>query len=81
MLLGNYFKNINKNFKNLFFSGISFDTRKIKKNYIFFAIKGSRFDGNDYILDASRGGIVHALDSHKLDEYVLEELRKDAPSE
>ena len=32
--------------------------------------------GYDYILDASRGGIVHALDSHKLDEYVLEELRK-----
>ena len=37
--------------------------------------------GYDYILDASRGGIVHALDSHKLDEYVLEELRKDTPSE
>ncbi len=32
--------------------------------------------GYDYILDSSRGGIVHALDSHKLDDYVLEELRK-----
>ena len=32
--------------------------------------------GYDYILDASRGGIVHALDSHKLDEFVLDELRK-----
>lgn len=32
--------------------------------------------GYDYILDSSRGGIVHALDSHKLDEFVLEELRK-----
>ena len=37
--------------------------------------------GYDYILDSSRGGIVHALDSHKLDEYVLEELRKGSPSE
>ena len=37
--------------------------------------------GYDYILDSSRGGIVHALDSHKLDEYVLEELRKGRPSE
>ena len=37
--------------------------------------------GYDYILDASRGGIVHALDSHKLDEYVLEELRKGSISE
>ena len=37
--------------------------------------------GYDYILDASRGGIVHALDSHKLDEDVLEELRKGVTSE
>ena len=37
--------------------------------------------GYDYILDSSRGGIVHALDSHKLDEYVLEELRKGSSSE
>ena len=37
--------------------------------------------GYDYILDSSRGGIVHALDSHKLDEYVLEELRKGSTTE
>ena len=37
--------------------------------------------GYDYILDSSRGGIVHALDSHKLDEDVLEELRKGSTSE
>ncbi len=37
--------------------------------------------GYDYILDSSRGGIVHALDSHKLDDYVLEELKKGSSSE
>ena len=37
--------------------------------------------GYDYILDSSRGGIVHALDSHKLDEFVLENLRKGTISE
>ena len=37
--------------------------------------------GYDYILDSSRGGIVHALDSHKLDEDVLEELRKGSTSD
>ena len=37
--------------------------------------------GYDYILDSSRGGIVHALDSHKLDDYVLEELRKGSSTE
>jgi len=38
MLLGNYFHKINKNYKNFSFSGISFNTKSIKKNNIFFAI-------------------------------------------
>ena len=46
MLLGNYFHNINKNYRNFSFSGISFDTKSIKKNNIFFAIKGNTIDGN-----------------------------------
>ena len=56
MLLGNYFHNINKKHKKLFFSGISFDTKKIKKNYIFFAIKGNNFDGNKFIHIAIKKG-------------------------
>jgi murE/murF fusion protein len=47
MLLGNYFHNINKDYKNFSFSGISFDTKNIKKNHIFFAIKGNNIDGNN----------------------------------
>ena len=39
MLLGNYFHNINKNYKNFSFSGISFDTKGIKKNNIFLQSK------------------------------------------
>jgi len=56
MLLGNYFHNINKNYKNFYFSGISFDTKSIKKNNIFFAIKGNSFDGNKFILEAVKKG-------------------------
>ena len=52
MLLGDYFQNIKKNYKNFFFSGISFDSNQIKKNYIFFAIKGNRTDGNNFISSA-----------------------------
>ncbi len=37
--------------------------------------------GYDYILDSNSAGILYALDSHKLDEYVLEELRKGNLSE
>ena len=46
MLLGNYFHNINKNYKNFYFSGISFDTNSIKKNNVFFAIKGNNFQSS-----------------------------------
>ncbi len=56
MLLGNYFQNINKNYKNFSFSGISFDTKSIKKNNIFFAIKGNSFDGNKFIPEAIKKG-------------------------
>ncbi len=56
MLLGNYFHNINKNYKNFSFSGISFDTKSIKKNNIFFAIKGNTIDGNKFIPKAIKKG-------------------------
>ncbi|EDZ60439.1 UDP-N-acetylmuramoylalanyl-D-glutamate [Candidatus Pelagibacter sp. HTCC7211] len=56
MLLGKYFHNINKDYKNFYFSGISFDTKNIKKNNIFFAIKGNKFDGNNFIPDAINKG-------------------------
>ena len=56
MLLGNYFHEINKNYKNIFFSGISFDTKNIKKDNIFFAIEGNYKDGNKFIPDAIQKG-------------------------
>ena len=40
----------------VFFSGISFNSSEVKKNNIFFAIKGNKFDGNDYIDLAIRNG-------------------------
>ena len=49
MLLKDYIPNINKKHGNLSFSGISFDSSKTKKDDIFFAIKGSKIDGNNFI--------------------------------
>ena len=49
MLLGNYFTNIDNSKKKIFFSGISFNSKDIKKDNIFFAIKGNNFDGNKFI--------------------------------
>ena len=48
MLLGDYFNNIDKKYKKIFFSGISFNSNKIKKNDIFFAIKGNNIEGNKF---------------------------------
>lgn len=38
------------------FKGISTDSRSIKAGDVFLALKGERFDGHDYILDAFRKG-------------------------
>ncbi len=56
MLLGNYFSNIDISKKKTFFSGISFNTKNIKKDNIFFAIKGNHFDGNKFISTAIKKG-------------------------
>ena len=56
MILGDYFINIKKNYKKIFFSGISFNSNQVKKNYIFFAIKGSKIDGNNFVSLAIKNG-------------------------
>ena len=56
MLLKDYIPNLNEKLKNIFFSGISFDSTKIKKNNIFFAIKGNTNDGNNFIPKAIKKG-------------------------
>ena len=45
MLLKNLIRYISKDKKKIIISGISTNSKKIKKNYIFFAIKGKKFNG------------------------------------
>ena len=45
--------------------GISIDSRNIKKNDLFIAIKGENFDGNDFIDQALRNGASYTLSSNK----------------
>ena len=56
MYLGNFIENLEKKYSKLSFSGLAFNSREVKKNYIFFAIKGNKFDGNNYINDAINRG-------------------------
>ncbi len=69
MLLGNYFHNINTNYKNFSFSGISFDTKNIKKNNIFFAIKGNSIDGNKFIPKAIKKGSKIIVTERKTNQF------------
>ena len=66
MLLKDYIPNVDKKFRDISFSGISFDSFQVKKNDIFFAIKGNNLDGNDYIEDAIKKGAKIVISEKKL---------------
>ncbi len=62
MYLKDYFPKLKKEYQNYVFSNITFDSSKIKKNFIFFAIKGNKYDGHKFINDAIEKGakiIIH----------------------
>ena len=67
MLLGDYFHNIKNNYKKFFFSGISFNSNQIKKDNIFFAIKGNKVDGNNFISLAIKKGAKIVVTEKKKD--------------
>jgi len=56
-------ENIYKKF--LEFPSISTDSRIIKKNDIFWALKGENFDGNEYIDEALRSSASYAISDNK----------------
>ena len=66
MQLKDYFKNVNKKYRKIFFSGIAFDSSKVKKNNIFFAIKGTKFDGHNYIDRAIKKGAKVIVSEKKI---------------
>ena len=45
MLLKKIIKNLPIGIQNIDIEGLSQDSRQIKKNYLFFATKGSKFNG------------------------------------
>ena len=50
------FKDIPDKLLNHNVNGISGNSKKVKEDYIFVAIKGEKFDGSDYILEAKKNG-------------------------
>ena len=66
MYLGNFIKKLDKKYQKIYFSGIAFNSAKVKKNYIFFAIKGNKFDGNNYIQEAIKKGAKVIVSEKKI---------------
>ena len=56
MLLKNLIKGLSKDKKNIVISGLSTNSKKVKKNYIFFAIRGKKFNGEKFIKEAVVNG-------------------------
>ena len=67
MIIGNFVKGIELDYKNQYFSGICFDSTKCKKNNIFFAIKGTKIDGNKFINHAIQKGAKIIISNQKFE--------------
>ncbi len=69
MLLKNLIKNCPKNLRGINAKGLSSDTRTIKKGNLFFAIKGSKYDGNRFIEEAFKKGACAVVLSEKKNKF------------
>ena len=66
MLLGNLLKSVSKRNQKISVKGISFDSRKLKKRDIFFAIKGNQVSGVKFTDEAISRGAVAIISEKKI---------------
>ncbi len=66
MFLGNLIKSAGENYRKISVKGISFDSRKVKKGDIFFAIEGNKTTGVKYVNDAISKGAVTIISSKRI---------------
>ena len=69
MLLGQILKSVGKNYQKIFVRGISFDSRKTKKQDIFFAIEGNKTSGIKFVNEAVLKGASVIVSSKKTKYY------------
>jgi UDP-N-acetylmuramoyl-L-alanyl-D-glutamate--2,6-diaminopimelate ligase len=55
---------------NIDIYGLAFDSRKVKKEYLFFAISGNESDGHNYIKSAIKNGAAAIVGEKELDEEI-----------
>ena len=69
MKIKKIFKNLDKNFSSINFNNLQFNSRKCKKYDIFFAIKGLKQNGNNYIKDAIARGAKTIISNQKFEGF------------
>jgi len=67
MNIENFFKKIEFQYKNQYFSGLCFNSLKCKKDNIFFAINGTKIDGNKFINHAIEKGAKIIISEQKFE--------------
>ena len=67
MIIGNFIKEIELRYKKKYFSGLCFNSSKCKKDNIFFAIKGTKVDGNKFIDHAIQKGAKIIISNQKFE--------------
>ena len=67
MFIENFYKGIELGYKNRNFSGLCFNSIECKKNNIFFAIKGTKTDGNKFIDHAIKKGAKIIISKQKFE--------------
>jgi len=83
MLLGKLLKSVKEDYKKIYVKDICFDSRKIKKKDIFFAITGTQTSGTKYVNEAiSKGASVIVSNqkltckNHKIPILLVKDVRK-----
>ena len=71
MYLGNVIKDIDRKYRKVFFSGLAFNSSNVKKGYIFFAIKGNKYDGNKYVHQAIKKGASVIISEEKFKSFKI----------
>ena len=66
MLLKKLVSNCPRHLKNIKISDLTSDSREVKKNSLFFAIKGKNYDGFNFVNEAIKKGAAAIISSKKL---------------
>jgi murE/murF fusion protein len=58
----------NKNLRKINYNGVSINTRTIKKNNLFFAVRGKNTDGHKFIKEAFKKGAIKSIVSKNVSQ-------------